>query len=144
MRGKSGFIYDLERVEVYWNFHRKEFSVKVRGKVVLHTKRAFLYGAQFKVSEAGRQRVLREKRKNVHAVIRGLWISPSRWEESYDATDRISGVSYNPYRGPQFTNEIGIPVSSAPYAHLNAEREWKIETRGAGGKGWRHEDQVSD
>ena len=89
------------KVRIYYNFHKKLFSVqeKVNGswKVVEYTKEIFLRNATFKVSEAGRQRVLKEKRKNVHAFILG-----ERFPfipKSFVYRDEIS---YNPYKGPNF------------------------------------------
>lgn len=65
------------KVEVYYNLHRKCLSVRSRitgptyGKVLAHVDHIVLRDVEFKVSEAGRRRVIREQRKNVHAVIRG-------------------------------------------------------------------------
>jgi hypothetical protein len=64
------------KVKVYFNLHRKLFSVVAlegerKGRVIAHKTHLRLANAQFKVSEAGRQRVLREKRKNVHAFVVG-------------------------------------------------------------------------
>ncbi len=46
------------------------------------------------MSEAGRQRVLAEKRKNVHAGVVGQW---EPYEQDYDTV-----VSYNPYKYEHF------------------------------------------
>lgn len=54
---------------IYWNFHKKVYSVKYRGRVIAHATRFLAKRAEFKVSEAGRQKVLAEKCKNVHAGI---------------------------------------------------------------------------
>ena len=66
-------------VETYFNLHKKRFSVRAcegpdKGRVIAHRKAVCLLNVKFKVSEAGRQRVLKEQRKNVHAVMRGHWI----------------------------------------------------------------------
>jgi hypothetical protein len=67
------------------------------------------------VSEAGRQRVLREKKKNVHAFIEGerLPFVPSSF--TYDST-----VSYNPYKNPTFTisNHYNKPIDKAKYVAI--------------------------
>ena len=86
-------------VDVYWNLHRDLFSVRSRrrsdyGRVIGHVERFHLTDVSFVVNEAGRQRVLREKRKNVHAFVRGLWAE--------DAELRPVRVSYSPYRAPFF------------------------------------------
>lgn len=65
------------RVKVYFNLHRKCYSIKAMegpryGKVIAHAKAVLMLGCTFKVSEAGRQRGLREGKKNVHAGIVGM------------------------------------------------------------------------
>lgn len=86
-----------------------------KGRVVAHAKGVALDDARTIVSQAGRERVLREGRKNVHAYIEGYihavqdvqmryWydmgvhhvsdvevVSYGRWWEA---------VRYNPYGGP--------------------------------------------
>lgn len=73
------------RVFVYYNLHRKCLSVKAlegseRGRVLAHATHAYLENVSFKVSEAGRQRVLKERAKNVHAGVCGELkaLSPSQ------------------------------------------------------------------
>ena len=91
----------MKKVRIYFNLHKKLFSVqeKVNGswKVVEHVKEIYLHNVTFKVSEAGRQRVLREKRKNVHAFMLG-----ERWPFIPKAFVYRDEVSYNPYVGPNF------------------------------------------
>ena len=62
---------------VYFNLHRKVWSIKAlegehKGRVIAHSSMVEMSDCSFKVSEAGRQRVLRDKRKNVHAGIVGV------------------------------------------------------------------------
>ena len=87
---------------VYFNLHKHLFSVqeKVNGqwKVVGHTDDITLYNVTFKVSEAGRQRVLKEKRKNVHAFVEGT-LSPSPL-----VCDNPLIIRYNPYKSGSFTS----------------------------------------
>ena len=82
-------------VRVYWNFHRKLFSVqtKVNGRwlVTDHVKSLYLENATFHVSQAGRERVLRERKKNVHAKIYGTVC-----DYKYVAK-QTAFVGYNPY-----------------------------------------------
>ena len=108
----------MTTIRVYYNFHKKLFSVqeKVKGrwKVVDHTKDLIIRNATFKVSEAGRQRVLKEKRKNVHAFIVG---------ERFHFHPRIPAykdtVMYNPYKGKHF-NIVNAdrPIDSAKYVTI--------------------------
>ena len=89
------------KVRIYYNFRKKIFSVqeKVNGswKVTEHTNEIFLRNVEFKVSEAGRQRVLKDKRKNVHAFILG-----ERFPFIPKSFVYRDEVSYNPYKGENF------------------------------------------
>jgi hypothetical protein len=85
---------------IYRNLHSGGFSIRFRGVVIdrLHTFTA--QGVEFKVNESGRQRVLKEGRKNVHAFVvadryKGLINS------DYDL-DRLLRIKYNPYTDKQF------------------------------------------
>jgi len=95
-------VEDGQEVEVYYNFHKKCFSVRDRKtrRVVAHTDKISLLEATFHVSEKGRDRVRLEKRKNVHAIVRGLykeldWSTNSQWFR----------VKYNPYEYDRFYSE---------------------------------------
>jgi L-fucose mutarotase/ribose pyranase (RbsD/FucU family) len=74
-------------------------------RVVAHSDHVVLSNAEFVVSEAGRQRVLREQRKNVHAYVIGVFI------ERLDLDDiGASVITYNPYKGPTF---VTLPTGNA-------------------------------
>lgn len=81
---------------VYFNIRRKLFSVKRGGRVVARHRRLYMSDCRFKVSEAGRQRVLREKKKNVHAFVEGEVVPRFSRDESGCA------VTYNPYKHKTF------------------------------------------
>lgn len=105
------------RVRVYWNLHRKCWSVQHAGRVVAHARSVELAGVTFRVSAAGRARVLREGRKNVHAFacgeLRALDASPG-----IDVGD-AAAVSYNPRRGASFYRVAdGADVARAARAFL--------------------------
>lgn len=116
---------DLKRgdyVKVYRNLKhgrtaRPLYSVQRNGKVVARVHRLLLQDAQFVVSEAGRQRVLREKRKNVHAFVYGF-VAESTMGQDKNDRDLPAHVTYNPYTGPSFTWE-GRPVKHARAVLLN-------------------------
>ena len=91
------------RVKVYWNLHRKCWSVQYRGRVVCHARRVELWNATGKVSEPGRQRVLRERKKNVHAFLVGEPVESGPGMR-YGETEQ---VFYNPYKFDAF--QIGDP-----------------------------------
>ena len=68
------------KVFVYWNLHRDLWSLKAvdgdaRGKVIAHVQHAMLLDCSYRVSEAGRQRVIRERCKNVHAGVVGTLVA---------------------------------------------------------------------
>lgn len=107
-----------QRVRVYFNLHRKMFSIQRmtdKGwRIWLHASKVTIANPQFKVSEAGRQRVLREKRKNVHAFIVGDMVL-----EGADTIQPSIAVTYNPYLMDSFqVRDTGKPVHSAKYAVL--------------------------
>ena len=85
-----------KKVRVYRNLHKKCYSVQYNRKVVSHEDNLFLIFPKFKVSQAGRDRVLREKRKNVHAFVDG---TVQVWKDMTDAVDK---AAYNPYRWSSF------------------------------------------
>lgn len=74
--------------------------------MVRHAEETALRNAVFHVNESGRQRVLRERRKNVHAWVKGTVIP---------VPDEIpdTEVRYNPYVMSHFQDENGTPVYSA-------------------------------
>lgn len=113
------------RVFMYWNLHRHCWSLRAeegpdRGRVILHAHAVELTECRFKVSEAGRQRVLREKSKNVHAGISGVlgtWSTikcPDRMGPQLP--DEGLPVTYNPYRAGTFVSAdlLREPMHSAP------------------------------
>jgi hypothetical protein len=104
-----GVVPDGARVDVYWNLNKDVFSVRSRerdsyGRVIAHVRQVNLSDVTFVVSEAGRQRVLRNRRKNVHAFMRGTWSS--------SPVPADVPLSYNPYTGATFVSE-GLPVFEA-------------------------------
>lgn len=112
------------KVFVYFNLHRKLFSVKAlegpnKGKVIGHMLSVSLNDVTFKVSEAGRQRVLREKHKNVHAGVVGN-ISPDAWDDMLMQAPKQ--ITYNPYRFSSFVNKDDLePVRHAKYCLLTGK-----------------------
>lgn len=100
------------KVFIYFNLHRKLWSIKAlqgpdKGRVIGHTECFTVLDAEFKVSEAGRQRVLREKRKNVHAGVVGQLVG--RTGHYLDKS-----VTYNPYKYNSFVDrQTEMPVHKA-------------------------------
>ena len=105
-------------VRIYFNLHKKSWSVKCKrtNRVLIHCDFIPLKQCKFIVSEKGRQRVLKEKRKNVHAYVDGIIGGDFDNSEVYHGT-----FTYNPYKYDSFVrtlNEKTIPVYGADFAHM--------------------------
>ncbi len=84
-----------DHVDVYWNVHARTFSIRRDGKVIKRTEGPiWLALAVFHVSDAGRERVRAENRKNVHAWISGE-IVQTGLEIEYSSRD--VALRYDPY-----------------------------------------------
>ncbi len=120
----SELIDPEQPIEVYRNLHKKCWSVRQRGKVKLHTDYICLENAEFKVSQKGRERVLKEKRKNVHAVIKGFIVDAAEINkmetalESYGQDIKWVNVTYNPYKYDSFVTDKEKPIKSARYVDM--------------------------
>lgn len=99
------------RVAVYYNLHKHCLSVTHKGRVVKHVQSIRLSNVEFKVRQGGRERVIREGRKNVHAFIVG-----DLTEESMPEHTRL--VTYNPYKYASFVDK----ASEAPVYHASHVR----------------------
>lgn len=106
--------HSSKKVWVYFNLHKKLFSVRYKGRVIAHLNKVFLANALFKVSEKGRQRVLRESKKNVHAFVVG------NLEEG--SLKNGVALTYNPYLFENFVTQIEHKaVQSAKFVMLSVE-----------------------
>jgi len=113
------------RVFVYRNLHNGMWSVRAVGgmndrRVIMHARHVKLHGAAFHVSLSGRERVITERRKNVHAGIYGdveyVVSEGLRYDEPWDVSDNVEvhmidsasaerqwrSITYNPYSAPYF------------------------------------------
>ena len=104
------------KVEVYFNLHKRVFSIRScrTGRVIQHAKHVHIVNPKFVVREGGRQRVLRERKKNVHAFVRGEITYFDDFDPDYlDYTL----VSYNPYKFDTFVDVCDVrPVRTAKRA----------------------------
>lgn len=88
------------KVAVYKNLHKGCYSVKAlsgpeKGRVVKHVDSIVLESVEFRVQKQGRERVLRDQKKNVHAFVVG--VEKDKLSNKY----RIQ-VAYNPYKYSTF------------------------------------------
>jgi len=95
------------RVFVYRNLHKNCLSVRcVKTKrVIAYVDFILLEDCKFKVSQKGRERVLKEKRKNVHAGIEGEWVEHKR----VLLTSYTFRVIYDPYKHKTFVDNRNTP-----------------------------------
>lgn len=94
-------------VKVYRNLHRKCWSIKRGDEPVRWEKSLSLFGCSFKVWLGGRERVLRERAKRVHAFAVGK-------TEPDGSPSGTVPVTYNPYKAPYFfRKDTGEKVVSA-------------------------------
>jgi len=109
------------KVDVYFNLHKNKLSVRSRerasyGKVINHVDSILLKDCTFVVNPAGRKRVLKEQRKNVHAYVRGEITQNGCWEGSSRT------VTYNPYKYDSFVYiDTEKTVSKADYVVINGK-----------------------
>lgn len=97
--------------KVYYNLHKHCLSIMLKGKVLEHSSEFFLKDVEFRVSQAGRSRVLREKRKNVHAFVCG------HRDEGWPIDQLERKVTYNPYKYKSFVySDTKKPVYKAKWA----------------------------
>ncbi len=124
-----------DRVKVYYNLQKECLSVidAETGLLYCHAHRVELHNAKFRVQLAGRNRVIKEKRKNVHAYIVGDChdigeVSKERHRlvrgkvESYDicqcegtmwceecvpeSAEQFRHATYNPYKYDTFVDDV--------------------------------------
>ena len=93
------------KVRCYFNLHKKVWSIvamegEQKGRVIQHATTVLLCEATPKVSQKGRERVLREGRKNVHAYVEGLLSYAGNTELAVPAIS--TEITYNPYKYTTF------------------------------------------
>jgi len=127
---KMDLINSGKTVSVYYNLHRKCLSMRVKGVVVDHPHAVVLKNVKFRVQPAGRAKVLKEKRKNVHAFVCGQLV------ETYGPTIPWGGgkkifstdfqVVYNPYKYKTFIKkDSGESIlESYKYTLINNKEIW--------------------
>lgn len=113
---------EQERVFIYRNLRKRCWSVRAKtgprkGLVVGHVDNFTLTGVHPEISEAGRQRVLRERRKNIHAGLTGRLVSFTvdgiKWT--------VPGCSYNEHETPNIASSGGwlVPRHGWERIHYN-------------------------
>jgi len=106
---------------IYYNLHKKCWSLMQRGKVIGHCEAVVIADAEFRVRQGGRKRVLREKRKNVHAFVIGKIVTRFEYQQEEIGTNRQ--VKYNPYKSDSFTySDTGEKATNSELVLMKADR----------------------
>ena len=115
------------RSYVYFNLFTKTWSERVKGKVVGHDRVIYLEDARFLVAKAGRDRVRREGKKNVHAGVSGVrrhleaFYGPIKMDAWRTEGDWVR-VTYDPYKYDSFVVAgSGERIDSAAWVWMKAE-----------------------
>ena len=111
----------VEKVRVYWNLHKKLWSVQSKGRVIAHLEELGLLDVSWVVRPAGRARVLREGKKNVHAFAVGKFAGFQGLAEGIPAYERE--VRYNPFKAGHFVDEKGQKMKKSALAFFNPSRK---------------------
>ena len=90
-------IDESRKVFVYKNLHKDCWSIKQDGLVKAHTTDLCLFDCSFRVNKKGREKVLEQKRKNVHAGISGYI---DMQDPEYPSVAPLA--TYNPYKYTSF------------------------------------------
>lgn len=127
------------QVEVYFNLHKRLFSVRESGRVIAHLPFIVLRDCTFAVQPAGLRRVRETGVKNVHAFVRGAW-DRNPDTPFYIAT--AERVRYNPYISDTFfvvndKQEVGVRAAQLVQCEITDQRTpimwgWYCEHTGRG------------
>ena len=109
------------KVKVYKNLTRNTWSIqdyKTR-KVIGYSDNIRLEDAKFAVSQAGRQRVLKESKKYVHAFVVGTLV------EKWTLTGSFETVRYNPFMYDFFFTEPTFDLAGKKFGKYKlVDRDW--------------------
>ena len=119
------------RVMVYYNLHKKTFSVQYKGRIILYADYVKLGNVEFKVREGGKEKVRQEMRKNVHAFVIGDLMDYCQYPcENMPPETNDKVITYNPYKYDSFVkkdteepifnaNEIDMINTKNKIFHIN-------------------------
>lgn len=112
-------------VQVYRNLHNGLLSIRQGGVVIGHATHVNLNQVSFKVNEKIRQRVLREKKKYVHAFVLGRVVN---FDPCPMPSNDALQVAYNPYKYNSFVyRNTEKPVGYVnPIAVLSLDQNGKM------------------
>lgn len=123
------------RVETYFNLHKKCLSYRPMGGKVRHAHTLLLNDVTFAVQPAGREKVRREKKKNVHAFVRGEigFVRPTVADDDGDLSPAnmerqgYRRVTYNPYNFDSFVYaDSHAPVLKSRQVVIIGREIWEV------------------
>lgn len=119
-----GTVIDKDQpVRVFKNLKHGCYSIMQRGVVRASARVVRLADVEFRVGEKGRQRMIRERRKNVHAFAVGHLVDYVHPSDSRDiAAPEGRGAFYDPYRFESFVDsETQSPVITVRTAYFDED-----------------------
>jgi hypothetical protein len=112
-----------DRVDVYRNLRSGNFSIRKNGIVQCRADEILMSDVVFKVSQKSRERVLREKQKNVHAIVRGIYKGHGVKRDD----SMMKQAYYNPYKVETFVDiDEKTPLTEASEAYLKENKVFYI------------------
>ena len=112
--GRGGLVG--KSTKIYWNLHKHEFSIVQDGLVVRHLDYFEIQDCVLRVQPAGKDKVRKEKKKNIHAYVQGMPCG-SMGGKSY----QIGEATYNPYKYDSFVMvDTGEPIYEADHIWLGS------------------------
>jgi hypothetical protein len=88
-----------KKVMVHYNLNKHTFSITYKNKLITHADHIKLNDVEFRVRPGGRNRVLEDKRKNVHAFVIGTLLEYCKYPcESLPNETNNNIVTYDPYK----------------------------------------------
>ena len=108
-------------VRVFKNLKHGCYSIMQGGVIKASARQVRLADVEFRVREAGRRRMLRERRKNEHAFAVGRLVDFVHPDEPRDIEPMPGrAVVYDPYRFESFVDrETRLPVTAASAARFD-------------------------
>ena len=108
--------YIGKKVMLYYNLHKHTFSIIYKSLVIFHADYVKLKDVEFRVRPGGREKVLKEKRKNVHSFVIGTLMDYCKFPcENLPEEPNNNIVTYNPYK----YNSYVMKDTEEPIYHAN-------------------------
>ena len=108
----------MKRSQVYFNLHKRLFSVQQSGKVYAHADCVMMENVRFNVSKAGQRKVRETGRKNVRARVSGypgeydsVIVGPELVDYIRITVESLKAMgwntaTYNPYKNDTFVDAV--------------------------------------